>query len=94
MCLLANPLGASKSGKTSPPTIDLTSEDDEDMKKAMQASLEDQGPTFRPSDRAPHPDWAVVPSNVSFFHSFLELMCSCTSRCRYTKMSSHRTTER
>ncbi|KAF7800239.1 hypothetical protein EIP86_011486 [Pleurotus ostreatoroseus] len=56
--------GASKSGKTSPPTIDLTSEDDEDMKKAMQASLEDQGPTFRPSDRAPHPDWAVVPSNV------------------------------
>ena len=64
VCPLANLLGASKSGKNSPPTIDLTGEDDEDMKKAVQASLEDQGPTFRPSDRAPHPEWAMVPSNV------------------------------
>lgn len=57
---------ASNSGKNSPPMIDLTGDDDEDLKRAFQASMEDQGPTLRPSDRAPHPDWAMVSSNVRF----------------------------
>ncbi|KAJ3557621.1 hypothetical protein NM688_g1374 [Phlebia brevispora] len=54
----------SKSEKPSPPMIDLTGDDDEEMSRALRASLEDQGPVFRPSDRAPNPDWAMVPSNV------------------------------
>jgi len=48
--------------------IDLTVEHDEDpeFKRAIQLSMEnDQEPVFRPSDRAPDPKWAVVPSNVS-----------------------------
>ncbi|KAH9949345.1 hypothetical protein B0H21DRAFT_820149 [Amylocystis lapponica] len=42
--------------------IDLTV-DDEDLSRALQASLED-APRFGPSTRAPDPNWAVVPSNV------------------------------
>ncbi|KIP03120.1 hypothetical protein PHLGIDRAFT_254599 [Phlebiopsis gigantea 11061_1 CR5-6] len=37
---------------------------DEDMKKAMAASLEDIAPILQPSTRAPNPDWAMVPSNA------------------------------
>ncbi|KAI0088313.1 hypothetical protein BDY19DRAFT_994221 [Irpex rosettiformis] len=44
------------------PCIDLT---DDDLNRALQASLQDQGSTFGPSDRAPDPSWAVVPSNVA-----------------------------
>lgn len=61
--------------------IDLTVEDDEDLSRALKASLQDQGPTFGPgtlftaslqdqgptfgpSERAPDPNWAMVPSNV------------------------------
>lgn len=47
------------------PVIDLTGDDDEDLSRALQASLQDQGTTFGPSDRAPDPNWAVVPSNVT-----------------------------
>jgi hypothetical protein len=46
--------------------IDLTSDDD-DMSRALQMSMETipSEATFRSSDRAPHPDWQMVPSNVS-----------------------------
>lgn len=49
------------------PVIDLTGDDEDDaeLSRALKASLEDQGPTFGPSDRAPDPSWAVVPSDVS-----------------------------
>ena len=47
------------------PTIDLTGDDEsEDLKRAMAMSLEDTAPTFGPSNRAPDPNWAMVPSNV------------------------------
>ncbi|KAI0694109.1 hypothetical protein BC835DRAFT_1406517 [Cytidiella melzeri] len=46
------------------PVIDLTGDDDE-LSRALQASLQDQGPAFAPSERAPDPNWAVVPSNVA-----------------------------
>jgi hypothetical protein len=46
--------------------IDLTSDDD-DISRALQMSMETipSEPTFRPSERAPHPEWQMVPSNVS-----------------------------
>ncbi|PSR72130.1 hypothetical protein PHLCEN_2v11978 [Hermanssonia centrifuga] len=54
-----------KSGQApSPPVIDLTADEDDEMSRALKASLEDQGPAFGPSNRAPDPNWAVVPSNV------------------------------
>jgi hypothetical protein len=44
--------------------IDLTTDDDE-LSRALEASLLPQNNTkFGPSDRAPNPDWAMVPSNV------------------------------
>ena len=63
---------ASSSGVSSTPqasssnVIDLTSDDD-DMSRALQMSMETipSEPTFHSSDRAPHPDWQMVPSNVS-----------------------------
>ncbi|RPD52248.1 hypothetical protein L226DRAFT_474460 [Lentinus tigrinus ALCF2SS1-7] len=45
--------------------IDLTKDDDDELARALRASLFDQGTThFGPSDRAPNPSWAMVPSNV------------------------------
>lgn len=48
------------------PAIDLTGDTEDDLSRALAASLEDQGPVFRPSDRAPDPAWAMVPSNVRY----------------------------
>ncbi|KZT08631.1 uncharacterized protein LAESUDRAFT_811244 [Laetiporus sulphureus 93-53] len=49
-----------------PPVIDLTAEDeDKELSRALRASLEDQGPKFGPSNRAPNDSWAMVPSNVA-----------------------------
>ncbi|KAH9929699.1 uncharacterized protein B0H18DRAFT_873777 [Fomitopsis serialis] len=46
--------------------IDLTAEDeDKELSRALQASLEGTGAHFGPSERAPDPNWAVVPSNVA-----------------------------
>jgi hypothetical protein len=53
-------------GKNSP-VIDLTADEpnDSDLTRALKASLEPQNCTqFGPSERAPDPNWAVVPSNV------------------------------
>ncbi|KAL6307660.1 hypothetical protein BKA93DRAFT_726897 [Sparassis latifolia] len=48
-----------------PAVIDLTADDeDKELSLALKASLEDQPPKFGPSERAPDPNWAVVPSNV------------------------------
>jgi hypothetical protein len=49
--------------------IDLTGEDDNELRRAVKASLftDPYGPhesQFGPSDRAPDPNWAMVPSNV------------------------------
>lgn len=46
--------------------IDLTGDDD--MSRALQMSMETNPsePTFGSTDRAPHPEWQMVPSNVSF----------------------------
>ncbi|CCM03777.1 uncharacterized protein FIBRA_05924 [Fibroporia radiculosa] len=51
--------------ENSSPVIDLTADDDDhELSRALRASLEDHAPKFGPSDRAPDPNWAVVPSNV------------------------------
>ncbi|EKM56764.1 uncharacterized protein PHACADRAFT_207955 [Phanerochaete carnosa HHB-10118-sp] len=56
----------SRPEKPEVPPIDLTADDEsEDLKRAMAMSLEESGPTFGPSTRAPDPNWAVVPSNVA-----------------------------
>ncbi|KAI0672474.1 hypothetical protein C8Q78DRAFT_1077991 [Trametes maxima] len=48
------------------PVIDLTKDDDDgELARALQASLEDQPTTFGPSNRAPDPNWAVVSSNTA-----------------------------
>ncbi|CAA7266272.1 unnamed protein product [Cyclocybe aegerita] len=48
--------------------IDLTADDDETMAQAMKMSLMDQSSQssvhFGPTDRAPHPEWQMVPSNA------------------------------
>lgn len=49
--------------------IDITGEDDSELRRALEASLTTApyGPhvsQFGPSDRAPDPNWAMVPSNV------------------------------
>ena len=48
--------------------IDLTGDQEEDISRAIQISLQDNEPAtgtqFRPTDRAPHPDWQMVRSNV------------------------------
>jgi|ERR1700722_3346610 len=53
--------------KAAQSVIDLTSDDhDDELSRALEASLLPQSmTTFGPSDRAPHPDWAIVPSNAS-----------------------------
>lgn len=63
----ASPSGVSQATQASSSTvIDLTSDDD-DISRALQMSMETipSEPTFRPTDRAPHPEWQMVPSNVS-----------------------------
>jgi hypothetical protein len=48
--------------------IDLTA-DDEELTRAIQMSMEDSSrivPKFTPSQRAPHPDWQMVRSNVMY----------------------------
>ncbi|SRR5229473_2959753 len=51
--------------------VDLTGEGNDDnveLRRAIQASLSTSAyppsSQFRPSDRAPDPNWAMVPSNV------------------------------
>jgi hypothetical protein len=46
--------------------IDLTGDTEEELSRAIQLSMQDDtsGPHFRPTDRAPHPDWQMVRSNV------------------------------
>ena len=49
--------------------IDLTGDED-DMSRAIQMSIQESSqtaPQFGPSDRAPHPDWQMVRSNVMYF---------------------------
>ncbi|KAG7451612.1 uncharacterized protein BT62DRAFT_1040190 [Guyanagaster necrorhizus] len=55
-------------GTTQPAVIDLTSDDSEEVNRAIRMSLnEDESPPpkFGPSNRAPDPAWQVVASNVS-----------------------------
>lgn len=55
--------------------IDLTSDDDE-LSQAMKASTNpDNESKFGPSDRAPNPNWAIVPSNVRAFISAIDTNC-------------------
>ena len=58
--------GTSTASRPENAVIDLTKdEDDKELARALQASLEDQGTTtFGPSNRAPDPNWAMVSSNV------------------------------
>jgi len=46
--------------------IDLTGDTEEELSRAIQLSMQDDtsGTHFRPTDRAPHPDWQMVRSNV------------------------------
>jgi hypothetical protein len=49
--------------------IDLTA-DDEELNRALQMSLEDSSSTVpNPNQRAPHPEWQVVRSNVMYIFS-------------------------
>ncbi|KAF9011795.1 hypothetical protein BDQ17DRAFT_1420208 [Cyathus striatus] len=49
--------------------IDLTGDNDDEFSRALQMSLttapNEQEPKFGPSDRAPDPNWQMVPSNVA-----------------------------
>jgi len=50
--------------------IDLTGDEDDHMSRAIQMSIQESsqtGPQFGPSDRAPHPEWQMVRSNVMYF---------------------------
>jgi len=48
--------------------IDLTEDVEEDLSRAIQMSMQDgSGVQFGPSERAPHPDWQMVRSNVIDF---------------------------
>jgi hypothetical protein len=69
--------------------IDLTGdEENSELRRALEASLSTSayGPPasqFRPSERAPDPNWAMVPSNVCFswFHCrVVNSQLSCTGR--------------
>src|SRR5260221_14447377 len=48
--------------------IDLTRDSEEEISRAIQLSLHDNespaGTQFKATDRAPHPDWQMVRSNV------------------------------
>ena len=59
--------------------IDLTKdEDDKELARALQASLEDQGTTkFGPSNRAPDPNWAMVSSNVRTLSQLSAMLLLC-----------------
>jgi hypothetical protein len=67
-----SPKAPRRAGQGSP-VIDLTGEEeDAELARALKASLESVHDTshvrsvnFGPSDRAPDPNWALVPSNVS-----------------------------
>lgn len=75
----ASSSGVSQATQASSSTvIDLTSDDD-DMSRALQMSMESipSEPTFRPSDRAPHPDWQMVPSNVSIVVDLVFTLADC-----------------
>ena len=64
--------------------IDLTGDDDE-LTRAIQMSMEDSSrvvPEFTSSQRAPHPDWQVVRSNVMYNLTatfFLKCLLKATS---------------
>jgi len=67
--------------RKAPPSsvIDLTSDDD-DLSRALEASLQSQdGTKFGPSERAPNADWAMVPSNVSSLSSTLPMLVALTA---------------
>ncbi|KAI9068656.1 hypothetical protein FKP32DRAFT_1561274 [Trametes sanguinea] len=66
------PLDTATVGPRTPPrmpeksVIDLTKDDDDgELERALQASLADQPAAFGPSNRAPDPSWAMVPSNAA-----------------------------
>ncbi|KAF8553500.1 hypothetical protein OG21DRAFT_1597694 [Imleria badia] len=59
-------------GRPSTPVIDLTLDDDPDLQRAMQESMnmsqsqmqsQPERPVFGPSERPPDPNWAIVPSH-------------------------------
>jgi hypothetical protein len=67
---ILTPLLASKPEREKSP-IDLTGDDDNnaELRRALEASLatasySQHAPQFGPSNRAPDPNWAMVPSNV------------------------------
>ncbi|KIJ59889.1 hypothetical protein HYDPIDRAFT_99805 [Hydnomerulius pinastri MD-312] len=54
--------------RTNTPVIDLTRDDDADLRRAMQESIntiqpQPEGPQFGPSNRPPDANWAMVPSH-------------------------------
>ena len=77
-------------------SFDVGDDDDPEMSKALRASLEDSGigqhqtssrqspaPQFRPSDRAPDPNWAMVSTQVrSYPHNIC--MRPTVDRCEDT----------
>lgn len=51
---------------TSSSVIDLTGDHDDEYNRALQMSIQDSSsqPQFRRTERAPHPEWQMVVSNV------------------------------
>lgn len=47
-----------------PPVIDLTGDEEADMNRAIEMSMSQTLPEFKPSERAPHPEWAMVRADV------------------------------
>lgn len=59
--------------------IDLTTDDDAEMTRAIQMSIDESSqatPKFGPSERAPNPEWAMVRSNVRYKSLRLRLSVS------------------
>ncbi|KAF4612879.1 hypothetical protein D9613_010996 [Agrocybe pediades] len=61
-----------KIGNTSSSIVDLTANDDEEISRAIQMSMQEtsqpqdgQQSQFRPTDRAPHPEWQMAPAATS-----------------------------
>ncbi|KAF5325531.1 hypothetical protein D9619_009876 [Psilocybe cf. subviscida] len=48
-----------------PPVIDLTGDEDAEMNRAIEMSMSQTLPEFKPSERAPHPEWAMAPVGVT-----------------------------
>jgi hypothetical protein len=58
------PIDTNMGDSTSSQVIDITNDDDQNMKRAIQMSMENNNVRFGPSTRSPDPNWQMTLSNV------------------------------